>query len=383
MTIAHHADGIARTRDRGRQIEGLHELPQPLLSRLLAARPDARRDGELPLLPHDVDWYAVAREAESHAIRPLFGHRLAGLGLVAELPEKVAGALEADCRHARIQHSLQQRDAERISAAMTAASVRHAFLKGFAYRQLLYSPPWVRLSGDIDILVDRANVDVARAVLRELGFTQASCAADYQNYRPATLQEIAEVEARHHELAQFVRNFRLENAPTWLLERPYVQRPPFAFEWVDGAPTLHSCVDVHWALHFWFARATPLDHLDQAEGLPRLRLEWNLLFSSFKLYFESFDRPRHGFAQLADLAALLELPVDWPLLRSLVRAWRLEDAAFYALSAAERLSGRRVLPAALLDEWAQPARGRVGGGDFVPFLVGRRVPGDFLWRSGP
>jgi hypothetical protein len=366
-----------------RPVRRLDELPQPLLARLLAADSG---DGRTARLPRKVDWTELRGDADSHVVSVLLGQRLRELGLEGKVSTSVADAMVADRRHARLQHLLQQRDAETITAALTAAGVRHAFLKGFAYRQLVYRPAWVRLSGDVDILVDPSNAEVTRHVLRDLGFTQASCAADYQHYRPATPQEIAHVEARHYELAQFVKNYRLDNAPEWLLRRPFVQRVPFAYEYVDGQPTLHSCVDVHWALHFWFASASPLDDLDPAaSGLPLLTTEWNLLFSSFKLYFESFDRPRHGFAQLVDLAALLKRPLDWDRFAQLVRANDLGAAAFYTLRAAERVSKSRAVPAELYEEWSRvPREPRSGpdAGDFAPFLVGRRVAGDFLTSSG-
>src|SRR5205085_10599093 len=86
-----------------------------------------------------------------------------------------------------------------------------------------------------------------------------------------------------------------------------------------------------------------------------LSLEWNILISSFKLYFESFDRPRYGFTHLDDLVALLNLAdqVNWSVLNDLVRQYGLEVATFYTLSAAQRLAGKNQVPASLLDEWSQ------------------------------
>jgi hypothetical protein len=171
-----------------------------------------------------------------------------------------------------------------------------------------------------------------------------------------------------------------------------VCRSPFAFGNSAGTPLLHSSFDIHWALHFLFINATPLDHIRfvkilDDDTIPILSVEWNIVFSSFKLYFESFDRPRYGFNHLVDLTALIEPvhQINWSVVKNLARQYGLEGALFYTLSAAQRLSGKKQVPQELMDEWSQikikplthEEPQRLDFGDFVSYLINKRVGSDF------
>lgn len=59
--------------------------------------------------------------------------------------------------------------AKMISAAFTAAGVRHLFVKGIVFLEELY-PPGARELADIDAYVDRDAAPLARATLASLGF---------------------------------------------------------------------------------------------------------------------------------------------------------------------------------------------------------------------
>lgn len=368
----------------------LHRLPPRLLAQVLSATPARRlspRQRDQLAVPTDA-WAQVAEDAEHHVVGLLLARRLHELGLDDALPDDVRASWAADARHARLQHAAQTAGAVRLSAELSRRGVRHSFLKGFSYRLLHYRPAWVRLGGDIDLLVDRADVEAVRVAMRSLGFTQASCSHEYQHYRPAAAYEIATTESRHHEMAQFVRDLRLHGGDGWLLRPPFRQRVPFAFEALDAGPTFHCCVDIHWALHFLFVDADPLADVVDApvpgtDGvLPVLAPHWNLLFTSFKLYVESFDRPRFGWGLLADLVALARSDLDWDALAGLGQRFGLEAALFYTTSAAERLAGGPLVPGPLAREWARPAPPGPGAdldlGDFVTHLVGERVPARFL-----
>lgn len=375
----------------------LNYLPPQLLPLLLSAAPGRRPTARLREYVSQLGcgWSGIADDAERHVVSMLLYQRLLEMRLVSNVPGEVLRAWEADARHARLQHAVQLRAAVRISRELTHRSIQHAFLKGFAYRLAYYNPPWVRLGGDIDLLIDPGQVEQVRRAMHDLGFIQASCAHDYQHYRPALPHEIAYTESRHHEMGQFVRNFRIHGTVPWLLSEPFRQRVPFAFEALASGPTVHCCIDIHWALHFIFTAARPLAsvHSVQVPGtdirLPVLSREWNIIFSAFKLYIEAFERPRFGFAQLVDLIALARDEPDWKSISRLADEFKLDAALYYTLSAAEKLAARSLVPIDILADWA--ARGPRPGegpdndsaatldfGDFTPFLVGARVPGHYL-----
>lgn len=379
-------------------ISRLHHLPQKLLTDLLRATPSAHAgaDNEPGTWIDAVDWQAVAQDANDHAIGQLVYCRLEELGLAEHLPPQVALAWKADVLHAQLQNALQQRDALAISQALTKQQIRHAFAKGFAFREWLYQPAWTRIGGDIDIVIDRWNVERVRALMHELGFIHASGTWDYREFRPATQAEIDEAESKHHELAIFVKDYNLKDAPEWLLGPNFTRRVPFTYEALASGPVFHSCVDIHWALHFTFADADLLAQVEMngstsGQQRPILSLKWNILFSIFKLYNEAFTRPRYGLTHLIDLVALLEAgedKLDWTEFETLVGKYQLESAAFYTLSAVQRLAGKSFVPAPLMAQWSVLPRNQWTGygepspldpGDCMPHVLGERLPSYWGW----
>lgn len=374
----------------------LYELPRDVVAGLLAATPPAKPRGRpLPALK-SADWQALAADANRHAVGILVHERLRNHGLDELVPEDVAASWRADSLHAQLQHQLQSRHALEISTIFDERGLEHAFLKGFAYRHAFYDPAWVRVGGDVDVLVRREDVESARAIIKSLGFTQAKFSLDHQRYWRASPLEIAEVEDRHYELAEFNKVVRLTNPPKWLLAAPFVQRSPFAFGTRGSAPVLHSSIDVHWTLHFVFARSQPLDDIHRtmtSEGMsiPVLSVEWNLLFSMFKLYVEVFDRPGFGFTHLSDLIGLLQLneEIKWDWIYEAVSRHKLEAAAYYTFSAAEQLLDDQFVPAPIMDAWTgiappdeNPREGpSLDFGNFLPFLVGFRSVQNFAGSS--
>jgi len=101
-----------------------------------------------------------------------------GIGAMWLDAARQSGASTGDPRWAAL------RDIERGATALymvqttavrdvAAAQIRYAIMKGLAWRDQLYARPHVRLAADIDILVERAHLDAARARLHTLGFRRA------------------------------------------------------------------------------------------------------------------------------------------------------------------------------------------------------------------
>jgi hypothetical protein len=382
-------------------VTSLYQLPPRLLAALLSPRLSTNKAAASSFKASEssgVAWDSIAQDANAHAVGVLVYQRLVQLGLARHLPANVRAAWQADLLHAKLQHLIQRQDALAVSRSLTAAGIRHAFIKGFAYREWLYDPAWARLGGDVDILIARPDVERARGIVRQHGFLQAAYSLDHKHFRPATAREIAELESSHHELAEFTKDHLLLRGPEWLLKPPFVSRSPFAFGTSPSRPLLHSSIDVHWAVHFVFADAAPLDttrivRLPRAGDtmLPVLSREWSILISAFKLYFEAFDRPGYGFNHLVDLIALLEPTdqLDLTVLGELVQRYRLEAAMFYTVSAAQNLAGRILVPEVVLERWREMRRAAtestkaslIDYGDFVPHLVRRRIATDFTGQA--
>ncbi len=342
-----------------------------------------------------LDWDGILLDASSQALGALFFQRLTELNKTNILDADYQRSLELDSLHAQLQCDIQKNDARVISESLSKLGVRHAFLKGLAYREWFYRPAWVRPGSDIDILIDESNIELVREAMKQLGFVQASRNWDFTNFRKATECEIAETEAQHYELAQFAKSYSLNNAPEWVLSSEFRRGPPFTFENISNKPTFNSVVDIHWALHFVFAMESPLDNItnlqlsDEEGGIPVLSREWSLIYTCFKLYYESFDHFKWGVHHLIDIVALLTIEgdINWGVIEELVSYYGLEPALFYTLSAAEKIADKTV-PEDLLKKWSNvrihtdPIKQLPHGGvyldidlgDFTPRMMGKRIP---------
>jgi len=328
------------------------------------------------------DWQDLAEEANAHNVGVLLYQRLSEAGQLDAVPEEIAAAWLADARHAALQQGLQLRDATAVSAEFEREGIRHAFVKGLAYAVSLYEPRWVRFGGDVDVLVDRENVERVRTLMRKFHFAQAKFSPDHQKFWPASPEEIYAVESQHYELAEFNKWVEILDPPDWLLAEPFVPRSPFGFGWHSDKPFFCSSIDAHWALHFLFADSAPLAEVQQTDvGLPVLSPEWSLIYSIFKLYAEVFDRPRYGFTHVADIVALLAIEsVDWERVDQLVEQHGLEAAAYYTLSTCQELAGTSTAPEKFMHRWSiiaprddqQSSRISIDFGPFVPYLTGNR-----------
>ncbi|HWU86897.1 MAG TPA: nucleotidyltransferase family protein [Kofleriaceae bacterium] len=360
-------------------------LPPPMLS---AARQAAQGTA--------INWSAIVEALDTSGVGPLAITRMKEIGVADRIDPQAARRWEADRLHAELQCTLQRRDAVRITEHLTRLGIRHAFLKGFAVREWLYQPSWVRASSDSDLLIGPEDIERTRAALFDLGFVQASRTEDFRKFRPARPEEIAATEAEHFELAQFARVLRLANPPEWIFGPDYRRAAPSAFEQLPDGPILNSVVDVHWALHFHFADDRPLDTLTTVrarEGgldIPTVSIEWHVLYTAFKLYFEAFDRPGWGLHMLADLAALLRAgrSLDWSWLEAQGAKKDLDAMLFYTLSAAERLVGQAIAPVDMMERLATGDVERPEGskteldlGDFMPYVLRRRLASSFLESS--
>jgi len=338
---------------------------------------------------------------DASGVAPLAMARLGELGLLREIPGEFLRFWEADRLHAELQCELQRREASRITSELSNRGIPHAFVKGFVLREWLYEPTWTRGAADLDILIRPQDRELVRSLLNDLDFIQSARTDDFRLFRPATADEIARTEAEHFELAQFARILRLVNGPPWLMGKGYRRLAPSAFELRDGSPILNSVVDVHWALHFLFVDDDPLSAVEIAEAwadglrIPTVSPTWHVLFTAFKLYFETFERPGWGLQMLVDLAALLEAfghVIDWPWLEMEASKKGLEAMLFYTLAAAEQVIDESPVPQDLMERLAvvgfpSGARDAQGfdfdRGDFVPFMLRRRIRSAFATLDGP
>jgi hypothetical protein len=66
------------------------------------------------------------------------------------------------------------REAKRLSDCLSEAGIEFAFLKGIFFSQQYYDSPDARVVGDLDVLIERANLARADLTLRDAGFHRRS-----------------------------------------------------------------------------------------------------------------------------------------------------------------------------------------------------------------
>jgi N-acetylglucosaminyldiphosphoundecaprenol N-acetyl-beta-D-mannosaminyltransferase len=117
-------------------------------------------------LAGEVDWEALCRRLRARKLLTVLGPRLQPLAQDATFDAAVAAELEA----ARRQSTLLDLVRRQAGAALAAASIPSAPLKGPALSERLYGDAGRRRSSDIDLLVPAPQLYEAVAVIRELGY---------------------------------------------------------------------------------------------------------------------------------------------------------------------------------------------------------------------
>jgi hypothetical protein len=129
---------------------------------------EARRE-EAAHLARLVDWEEMAAALAWRRLLPPLGPRLIALGDGAAGP-RFEATVEAAVEAARRQAVLLSSTAALVEMALAAAGVRSAPLKGPRLAEAIYGDPGRRLAGDVDVLVDRADLPTAVGVVEGLGY---------------------------------------------------------------------------------------------------------------------------------------------------------------------------------------------------------------------
>ncbi|MGQ0551673.1 MAG: nucleotidyltransferase family protein [Planctomycetota bacterium] len=115
-------------------------------------------------------WHEALQSAWWAGAGAFLSARLRTLGLEAQLPVSLRGALLAEeflCRH-RYEHAREHVTA--LMDRLEAAGLRPVLLKGLAHAEWLYPEPWTRPCGDVDLLLSPSEGQVAYELLSAEGF---------------------------------------------------------------------------------------------------------------------------------------------------------------------------------------------------------------------
>ena len=245
-------------------------------------------------------WAQLLAAAEGERVEPI----LHAMARQARVPGPVADRLRQAWIVSGRRHLLGVAQLRRLVAMFRGAAIPVIPLKGPALGDALYDDPGLRPFTDLDLLVRRADVERAVALLANIG------------YRHIARDRTFEHELAHATAACFVPS--------------------------DGGSGDFT-VDLHWGLVSFPAGATPRT-IDASEVWTRAveteRWELRLLElcrEDLLLYLALHLAVHHPFVGLVwrlDLALLLHRPerdLDWASIVERARRWRVRSALYYAL----------------------------------------------------
>ncbi|MEA3335519.1 MAG: nucleotidyltransferase family protein [Chloroflexota bacterium] len=139
-----------------------------MLCRTVLTSDETRRIRALVQGP--VDWTSLARLAELHEVTGLVRHNLATLDLVEAVPEKPRQRITDGARQISFDMMVQARQAVLVLNRLEEAGIHPVYLKGIALADMVYGDFTLRPSIDIDLLVEKRDLEDACRVMQSLGF---------------------------------------------------------------------------------------------------------------------------------------------------------------------------------------------------------------------
>ncbi|MBN1672736.1 MAG: nucleotidyltransferase family protein [Kiritimatiellae bacterium] len=266
------------------------------------------------------DWPGVLRLARVNRLTAGFFHGLDRLALLADVPREARDSLEADYRRIVVDTEVYLDELAGLAAELREREIPFAVVRGPALGAALYGNVYLRPFSDLDLLIRKGDLPVARAVAAARGYGALPGALPDGYF------------ARHHlhvRLTRPSRNVRLELH--WALDHP------FTLYTIDYAGLLQR------------VERRPIHDA----ALPVLCAEDRLL--TLCLHLVKHGPFLAGWLAEQDVAALLlrarlgvwlldvreclrsSEALDWALIRERARAWGLEGVVTACLQAVARV----------------------------------------------
>jgi putative nucleotidyltransferase-like protein len=240
---------------------------------LLVAQRDVDAIELRRLLQQEINWDYLFATAQAHGLLPLLHKHLSGTNVPSHFLSRLKRESVANSQN--VLHLIAKQ--LRVYKLFNENNIPVALFKGPLLAQMAYGEMSLRQAGDIDLLINRAHFEQARALLESLGYemsprlTRAQLASHLNNHCELQFMrdEWFTVVDLHWDLAprSFVFNLRAEEVMSRL------QSVSLAGTTVDtfGAEDLVLYLAMHGAKHLWrrlewiaslaeCLRATP--HLD-------------------------------------------------------------------------------------------------------------------------
>lgn len=133
---------------------------------LECCRRNFRSAGDEPIRPAEqVDWTRFIGLVRFHGVEGLAWAALADV----DLPDRVSAALSADAKAIAAQNLRTAAESSALRSAFEASGIELLFIKGLTLSRLAYGDAFIKMSSDIDVLVDSRDIEKAAEILLQLG----------------------------------------------------------------------------------------------------------------------------------------------------------------------------------------------------------------------
>jgi len=114
----------------------------------------------------------------AQGLAPYVFYRLRQAGLLPRVPEDAAATLRSAYYAAAIQHALLSAELGALLAELRPLGIEPVLLNGMALGTALYPAPATRPTSDLDLLIERSQVEVVRRLLIGRGYRDAGLAPE-------------------------------------------------------------------------------------------------------------------------------------------------------------------------------------------------------------
>ena len=227
----------------------------------------ALRSGRPPPLDDAVTAQQLLDAAEREGVAALLEARLRSEGGWEALSERQRDALQSHVRGVAAHWLLRLDELRRIEQVLSAAGMRVLLLKGSALALWLYPQPFLRMGGDVDLLLESADASSqAEALLAPMGYVRAFDPGD--THFELTLRRHVDDTLR----CELDVHSRLLNAAAYAELFSFDDLWAEAQDWHVVGPCMRALSPTHALAHACLNRA-----LDMQNAIPdRLKLLYDL-----------------------------------------------------------------------------------------------------------
>jgi putative nucleotidyltransferase-like protein len=149
----------------------MERLPLPEAQVNIFCARSGQGEAGFPWAADQLDWKKVLEYAQIHGVLQFLAASLARAGI--KPPSPWNEILKTQQQRNTVRAMVQHRECSAVLRALSEAGVPAVTFKGTSLSKLLYNRVSERISSDIDVLISRADVDRAQAVLAQCGYVRA------------------------------------------------------------------------------------------------------------------------------------------------------------------------------------------------------------------